>query len=154
MAKKKFLDKSKSKSIITETLDNKKNKTVNDDVIKGNFKVSLSHLDKTQKFGSNYLDWQNAGLLSKLFETLQGYCCRPLLEQVDGDKFTIYGDFPKKDYTMFNFPEHVPEDANWARIHVNGIAVVAGHVVDDTFYIVFLDKTHSFYLTKRRRGEK
>lgn len=150
---KKFINKNKTKSIISQTLDNKKRDTIDSISVKGNFKISLSQFDKTQKFGSNYPDWQKAGLLSKLFETLQGYCCRPLLEQIDGDKFTIYGDFPHDEYTEFKKPEHVPDDANWGRIHITGVAVVAGHIVEDTFFIVFLDKTHSFYLTKKRRGQ-
>lgn len=150
----KRINKEKPKSIIVTTLENKKENSVHNKNTKGNFKVSFAHLDKTQKFGSGYKDWQNIGLLSKMFETLQGYCCRPLLDQIDNKKFTVYGDFPAKDYTEFNYPEHVPEDANWARIHINGVSIIAGHIVDDTFYLVFLDKTHSFYLTKRRRGEK
>jgi hypothetical protein len=84
-----------------------------------------------------------------MIETIQGYCCRPLLEQVDGDKFTIYGDFPPKERTRFTPPTFVPEDANWARIHVTGPAVVVGHIIENTFYVVFLDKTHKFYLTRR-----
>lgn len=115
----------------------------------GNFKVSFQYVDTSQKFGSGFKDWQNVGLLSKMLEVFQGYCCRPLLEQVDGGKFTIYGDFPPKDKTYFEHPSTVPEDANWARIHITGSAVVAGHIVTDTFYVVFLDKTHKFWLTKR-----
>lgn len=73
----------------------------------------------------------------------------PLLEQVDNNKFSIYGDFPPKHKTLFDCPAFVPEDANWARIHITGAAVVAGHIVQDTFYVVFLDKSHKFWLTKR-----
>ena len=32
---------------------------------------------------------------------------------------------------------------------ITGAAIIAGHIVTDTFYIVFLDKTHKFWLTKR-----
>lgn len=119
-----------------------------------NFKVSFQYLDTTQKYGSGFKDWQNAGLLSWAMETLRGYCCSPLMQQVDGDKFTIYGAFPSEDKTLFRFPKNVPEDANWARIHVNGSAVIIGHIVNDTFYVVFLDKTHKFWMTKKQRGEK
>jgi hypothetical protein len=55
---------------------------------------------------------------------------------------------------MFEYPAHIPEDAKWARIHVNGPAIIAGHVINNTFYLVFLDKTHKFYLTRKERGEK
>ena len=66
-----------------------------------------------------------------------------LKEQVDGKKFVIYGDFPK--HSKFTFPTYVPPDANWARIHINGLHVLAGHVVKNIFYIVFMDNSHSFW---------
>ncbi|MBA7488955.1 MAG: hypothetical protein HG422_08025 [Prevotella sp.] len=119
----------------------------------GNFKLSFQYLDTTQKFGSTFRDWQKGGLLSKAMETLQGYCCSTLKSGIDGDKFTIYGNYPPADKTDFKYPPNVPEDAHWARIHVNGKSVIIGHVVNDTFYIVFLDKSHHFYLTKRRTGK-
>lgn len=149
MAKK--FSKEKQPSVINSTLNSKKK--VEDSIV-SNFKVSFQYLDTSQKFGSSFKDWQHAGLLSKMMETLSGYCCRSLTEQVDKDKFTIYGDFPPADKTEFKYPEHVPEDAKWARIHITGAAVIAGHVISDTFYVVFLDKTHRFYMTKKTRGEK
>jgi len=118
-----------------------------------NFKLSFQYLDTTQKFGSTFKDWQNVGLLSKAMETLQGYCCSPLRQSIDGDKFTIYDKYPSKDKTDFLYPQNVPEDAHWARIHINNKSVIIGHVVRDTFYVVFLDKTHHFYLTKRQTGK-
>lgn len=117
------------------------------------FKVSFQYLDTTQKYGSSFKDWQKCGLLSKALEVLQGYCCSPLRTQIDGVKFSIYDSFPPEDKTLFQFPKNVPEDAHWARIHVTGAAVLIGHIVNDTFYIVFLDKTHKFYLTKRVTGK-
>lgn len=131
----------------------KEKPSVNDNERTSNFKLSFQYLDTTQKYGSSFKDWQQAGLLSKALETLQGYCCSPLLKQVDGDKFTIYGAFPAPDFTMFEYPQNVPEDANWARIHITGSCVVVGHIVNDTFYVVFLDKTHKFWLTKKSRKE-
>lgn len=115
----------------------------------GNFKISLQYFDPQPMYASSFKDWQKDGLLSKALETLQGYCKRPLHEQVDGEKFSIYNSFPPPEKTKFKYPKHVPEDALWARIHVNGPAVLIGHIVWDTFYLVFLDKTHKFWLTKR-----
>lgn len=149
MAKK--FSKEKQPSTINEVLTSKKKIA---EVDASNFKVSFQYIDTSQKFGSAFKDWQKDGLLSKMMETLAGYCCRPLVEQVDNNKFTIYGDFPPKDKTLFEYPIHVPEDAKWGRIHINGPAIVAGHIIKDTFYVVFLDKTHKFFLTKKARGEK
>jgi hypothetical protein len=119
-----------------------------------NFKISFEDYDSSQKYGSSFKDWQKCGLLSATMELLQGYCQRPLLEQIDGKKFTRYGNFPKNDETCFEYPAHVTPDADWARIHITGAAIIAGHIVTDTFYIVFLDKTHKFFLTKKARNIK
>jgi len=120
------------------------------DEAKENFKVSFEHLDTSQKYGSSFRDWQKVGLLSTMMETLRGYCCSPLLEQKDGQKFAIYGDFPS-DSSLFEEPRHTPPDALWARIHINNKSIVAGHIVRSTFYVVFLDKTHKFYMTKNTK---
>ena len=111
----------------------KEKPSVNDENKISNFKISLPYLDTTQKFGSSFKDWQNSGLLSFALETLQGYCCSPLWEQLDGDKFTTYKSFPSNDKTLFKYPKNVPEDAQWARIHINGLSVIVGHIVKDTF---------------------
>ncbi len=131
----------------------KEKPSVQDGERTSNLKLSFQYLDTTQKYGSGFKDWQKAGLLSKALETLQGYCCSPLKSQVDGEKFTIYSSFPPSDYTLFNYPKNVPEDAKWARIHITGPCVIIGHIVKDTFYVVFLDKSHKFWLTKKSRKE-
>ncbi|TAD97726.1 MAG: hypothetical protein EAZ97_12035 [Bacteroidetes bacterium] len=138
--------KNKRDSIIKTVLKNKKTKE-NTNFEK--FKVSFEYVDSSQKYASSFKDWQKDGLLSKMLELLQGYCSRPLLDQIDGEKFSKYQGFPPKEKTWFSYPPHVPEDADWARIHINGPAVIVGHIVKDTFYVVFLDKTHKFWLTKR-----
>lgn len=142
-----MLKKEKPQSRLDQNLSNKRTSTKNKD----NFKVSFQYLDTSQKFGSSFKDWQSCGLLSLMMEKIAGYCQKPLIEQCDGDTFTIYGDFPPYGYTLYKCPKNVPEDANWARMHINGSAIVIGHIVENTFYVVFLDKTHKFYLTKKDR---
>jgi hypothetical protein len=93
----------KKKSKLAEPY--KKKPSVNDEARTSNFKISFQYLDTTQKYGSAFKDWQNAGLLSFALETLHGYCCSPLRQQIDGDKFTIYGSFPPKEKTLFEFPK-------------------------------------------------
>lgn len=140
--------KKKGNSILKEI---EKPRSVNDIERTANFKLSFQDLDTTQKFGSAFLDWQKAGLLSLAMETLRGFCCLPMRQQIDGDKFAIYDSFPPEGRTMYEYPKNVPEDAHWAKIHVNGPAVIIGHIVNDTFYVVFLDKTHKFWLTEKDR---
>lgn len=136
-------------SRIKDTLGIKK-----DGLTSENFKVSFQYLDTSQKYGSGFRDWQKCGLLSKMMETLQGYCHKPLISQFDGNKFVAYDDFPPSDCTMFERPVNIPEDAHWARLHILNKTVVVGHYVGNTFFVVFLDKTHKFYLTKKDRNIK
>lgn len=72
----------KSKQKTTFFAKNKQ--SVNDSYRASNFKLSFQYLDTTQKYGSSFKDWQQAGLLSHAMETLKGYCCSPLMGQVDG----------------------------------------------------------------------
>lgn len=139
------INKKKPNSLIASNFSDKTIGQENDE----NFKVSFQYLDTTQKYGSGFKDWQGCGLLSKMMETLQGYSHDSLTKQFDGDKFALYRGFPKDDDTMFNYPSAVPQDARWARIHITGRAVVIGHIVGNTFYVVFLDKTHKFWLTEK-----
>ena len=116
------------------------NKSKIADIDTNDFVLSFKHIDKEQ--GTNFFDWESNSMLGTTMETLSGYCNRPLLEQCDGKKFTIYGDFPAD--SNFTHPKHVPDDANWARIHINGLHIVAGHVYKNVFYVVFLDHDHTF----------
>jgi hypothetical protein len=115
-----------------------------------NFTISFEDFDDTQKSGSGFKDWQSVGLLSTMLEVLRGYCCSPLIPQLDGQKFVIYGDFPAPEKTKFTRPKHVSPDAEWGRIHINNTTVIAGHVINNTFYVVFLDKHHHFYISKKK----
>ena len=113
-----------------------------------NLNFSFEDFCSKQKYASSFSDWQKEGLLSKTLETFTGYCSSPISYD-DTGKFTLYNDFPRPHETLYTHPDHVTLDASWVRIHINGPAVVIGHVVKNTFYVVFLDKTHKFFLTKR-----
>ncbi len=133
-------------SIIRETLAKKIQTSDLDD--SRNFLLSFKHLDKSQ--GQSFSDWQHTGMLAEAIETLSNYCHLPLDSQVDRKKFTIYGSFPPKGKTTFTHPKHVPEDAKWARIHINGTHILAGHVFQNVFYLVFLDQEHEFYISEKK----
>ncbi len=109
------------------------------------FMLSFKYLDTMQ--GQRFIDWEKEGILSKAMDTLSNYC-RDTIPNQTGNSFTIYGGFPPKGKTKFSHPKHVPPDANWARIHVQGRECVAGHVHHNVFYVVFLDKEHKFWINK------
>lgn len=106
---------------------------------------SFRHLDESQ--GDTIKDWQSKGILAEAFATLRDYSSNTISEAL-GAKFKIYGDFPPKEKTDFSHPRHVPPDAQWASMHVTGRVCIAGHVVNSTFFIVFLDSEHRFWISK------
>ena len=123
-------------------------KTVLDQNHEEDFLVSFRYLDPTQ--GQTLCEWEQAGILARGIDVLKNYCCAPLNNQIDGDRFAKYDDFPPKDKTDFIHPKHVPEDASWARIHVNGTQVIAGFVNRNIFNVVFLDREHRFWITEKK----
>ena len=123
-----------------------KNKALNKEAVEkfnNNFVISFEYLDRNQ--GQDFEDWNKEGLLVNMLNTLRDYCMKPLQEN-KGDKFKVYGAFPPK--SKFKHPKHVPKDADWASLHINGKACLAGHVYENIFYVVFLDKKHEFWITK------
>jgi hypothetical protein len=105
--------------------------------------ISFKYYDPKQ--GQTFNQWEAEQILAQALETLRGYCRRASIDDCKSDKFTIYGAFPMK--SEFTHPRHVPPDAQWTRIHVNGKQCIIGHVFKNIFYLVFLDKDHKFWPT-------
>jgi hypothetical protein len=60
-------------------------------------------------------------------------------------RFKRYKSFPPD--SEFRHPRHVPADADWYVMHIEGLPCIAGHMVKNVFYLVFLDKNHKFWPT-------
>ncbi|MCK9282627.1 MAG: hypothetical protein M0P71_18575 [Melioribacteraceae bacterium] len=147
MAKKSKVKPHKKESFFADIIKSQKEAQAKNLVDDEYFLFSLRQLDSTQ--GQTFEFWQDNMILADLMNVLQGYCCNKLKSQVDKNKFTIYGDFPRAENTEFNHPKHVPEDARWARIHITGEHILAGHIVGNVFYIVFLDYHHKFWISDK-----
>ena len=111
--------------------------------IDNDLRFSFKHLDTTQ--GQTFQDWQTEGILADALETMRGYCTQTLGKAVS-KKFSIYNNFPPK--SDFHHPKHVSPEACWARIHISGLRCLGGHIVHNTFYVVFLDKNHRFFISE------
>lgn len=111
------------------------------------FVISLKHLDRTQ--GEDLYTWERKGILARAIDVLGNYCQKSLESQFS-EKFKVYGTYPSKDKAGYTCPSYIPEDAQWARIHVTGTQIIAGHVVENIFYVVFLDPDHNFYKTEKK----
>ena len=110
-----------------------------------NFVISFEYLDRNQ--GQDFEDWAREGILVNLLNTLRDYCKEPVYKQT-GDKFKIYGSFPPR--SKFKHPVYVPKDVKWASLHIAGKNCIAGHVYENIFYVVFLDKNHEFWLCDKK----
>jgi len=109
--------------------------------------ISFKHLDRNQ--GQKFEEWESDKILARALETLSGYCNDTMEAQCCTERFKPYGNFPPPDKTDFKFPAHVPPDANWVSMHITGLQCVAGHIFHNVFYVVFLDKNHKFWKSKK-----
>jgi len=95
--------------------------------------------------------WSDKGLLPKLFDRLKHLANLTRSEAINEGQLKEYGKFPDKDKTEFFIPAHVPSGANWTVIKkLGGKVRVVGYVLQNTFYIVFLDSEHRFYFSKKK----
>lgn len=113
--------------------------------VNGHMVVSFKHIDQTQ--GQTFQQWETEGILADALETLSHYCKDTLQRQCSTDSFKHYKGFPPNDKTDYHQPSHVPQDADWASMHINGKQCLVGHIFKNTFYVVFLDKDHRFWIS-------
>lgn len=112
---------------------------------------SLKDIDKNQiPPGQSAEDWSKNGLLPYLFEKLEHISQKTMVEAIQEGYIKVYGDFPPR--SDFKHPVHIADNVKWAVImNVKGQkGRVAGHIIGNVFYIVFLDMEHLFYKMKKR----
>lgn len=132
-------------------------------------KFNFHYMDFSQPAGQRFEDW-NVDQLTKLLDKLKNYSETPLkywLTQAQSvgkrshNVLEIYGNFPLK--SEFTHPKHVPHQAQWARFRLENLVRLIGFVIPNeyhgqahdgtkqmfdcnTFYVVFLDRDHKFYV--------
>jgi hypothetical protein len=130
-------------------------------------KFNFSYFDSTQEYSQDFKEWEHEQLF-KLFEKIKEYSKQPLeywRQQRAGrgglKVFSTYKKFPTK--SKFFHPAHVPHQAEWGRFHIEKKPRLIGFTIPgnfhnrkhcrenemfdkNTFYVVFLDAHHKFYL--------
>jgi hypothetical protein len=114
--------------------------------VKKEILFSFRDFDHTQ--GQTFHDWQKSELLHILLERIREFCKFSRIEAEKNKSLKVYGDFPQD--SDFKYPAHIAEDAEWASLHIRGKERIAGHVIDNIFYVVFLDKEHHFWPTEKK----
>jgi hypothetical protein len=101
--------------------------------------------------GQIYADWEEERLLSAFCKKMEDVCKMNIVEAQQQGVLKIYGDFPTE--SEFKHSQYIADDVKWAVImDIKGQkGRVAGHLIENVFYVVFLDKDHRFYITKKKR---
>lgn len=131
-------------------------------------KFNFHYFDNSQEAGQDFSDWSKQKL-EELLNKLKHYSERSLeewtRERIGGGGLhvlEIYDRFPAR--SAFRCPTYVPIEARWARFRLEGDMRLVGFILPNecrnavqrapnylfdcnTFYVVFLDENHRFYIT-------
>ena len=134
-------------------------------------KFNFSYLDSSQDAGQGFRELTHKQLID-LFGKLKDYTTKPLdywRNERAGNSglkvLAIYQDFPPKSESVH--PKHVPHQAQWSRFRLGRKLRLVGFTIPtklhktlhkktaeffdkNTFYVVFLDRDHKFYLTEKK----
>lgn len=107
---------------------------------------NFKDIDKSQiPPGQTFEEWQEKGFLAYFMEKLAHISELNMIEAKQQKYITEYGAFPKQ--SDFQHPRHIAPGVNWAVIKkIKGQkGRVAGHIIGNVFYVVFLDLDHKFW---------
>lgn len=114
---------------------------------------SFKDLDQTQpkKDTETLQRWIDLDLIKPLIGRLSELSNLTRDEATNQKQIKIYGNFPKKDITHFFHPDHIDQHVCWGVIEgIGGRPRIAGYVSENTFYIVFLDSEHRFWISEKK----
>ena len=147
---------------------------IEDSKIGGKCSFNFSYFSP-DKGGQEWSQWNNDNAvdsLSNLMVKVSQFTAEPLSywehQKIKGGRLNIleyYGPFPEK--SKFERPRCVPHDARWGRFRLSAKVRLVGFSVPaeligktdvdnnrlckNIFYVVFLDKDHEFWPTKRKK---
>lgn len=141
-----------------------------EDTLAKRCKFNFSYFTVQKEAGQGFSDL-TVSELSGLCEKLKHFSNESLVHwenmpigKKSGHVLEIYSNFPKK--SNFLEPAHIPHQARWARFRIDSTTRLVGFVLPkeydglihhcgyrfdcNTFYIVFIDKNHEFYLMSKK----
>ncbi len=110
----------------------------------------LSFRDFDRNQGQNFEDWEEDKILALALNKLREIC---QLTRVQATSQQIIKQYSKVDFppnSAFEHPKHVLPDVVWCSLHIQGKECIIGHFEDNIFHVVFLDKNHEFWITKKK----
>ena len=112
--------------------------------------VVLSFKDFDRNQGQSFSEWQDDGLLALAIEKLKEICQYTVGQLVQQQIIKVYTKVPFPPKSGFVHPKHVPIDIDWSSMHIQGKPCIIGYFEDNIFHVVFLDKDHEFWITKKK----
>ncbi len=100
--------------------------------------------------GQTWAEWEKEGLLTSLMDKLVQLSQKDRVEASQQQCIKVYGQFPPR--SDFKVPQFIEGEVEWAVIEDVGGQKhrVAGYMIDNVFYVVFLDKEHKFWKMGKR----
>lgn len=137
--------KSRSKASL-----NRKSKTLETRDNKRETFIVLSFRDFDINQGQDFEEWEETKLLALMINKLRAICQITMAQATAQQIIKPYTkvDFPPE--SAFTHPKHVLPDVTWCTMHIQGKECIIGHIEDNIFHIVFLDKEHEFWKTKKK----
>ena len=100
--------------------------------------------------GQTFKEWEKCELLAPLMTKFVELSTKNRVIASQEGCLSTYDTFPED--SDFKKPQYIEGDVQWATIKDVGgqLHRVAGYIVDNVFYVVFLDKEHKFYKMKNK----
>ena len=111
---------------------------------------SFKDINFFQAKKENFNTWSENNLLVKLMDKITEVSKLTVNEAKKQQVIKIYGDFPPSSKTKYKKPVYLENGLQWGVMHIQGKEVIAGYLVENIFYIVFLDKDHLFWISEKK----
>lgn len=100
--------------------------------------------------GQTFKEWEKEGILADFLTKMVELNNKNRIVACQEKCIEIYRSFPPK--SDFKAPAYIEGDVVWGTIQDVGGQKrrVAGYMIDNVFYVVFLDKNHKFWKMKNK----
>ena len=112
--------------------------------------IVLSFKDFDRNQGQSFQEWEEENLLALAVSKLREICQKTVVQAITEGIIKQYTKVSFPPESGFEHPKHVLPDVTWCSMHIQGKECVIGYFEDNIFQVVFLDKDHEFWITKKK----
>lgn len=112
--------------------------------------IVLSFKDFDRNQGQSFKEWEIDELLALAVSKLQEVCHLTVGQATAQQIIKPYTKVGFPPNSGFSHPRHILPDVIWCSMHIQGKECVIGYFEDNIFNVVFLDKEHQFWITKKK----